>query len=169
MSHDAGAWPRQPARDCLGSPESMRNVVALATNSGELAKSRAAVALELIERAAEAIDGFEARANETEMRAMAIAREAIDKLSAAEARIQAGEAAHRQVLEEVTRRVETATEELKWAQARIAAVQLEAEAAAARATAAETRAGEAEAALRQLEQAIRTRLLRENALSLQAA
>jgi hypothetical protein len=162
MSQECTELPFEHMRDYLGaSSKEPLKVVDLGRKTAGQAKSRGAAALELVERAAEAINDIEARATETEARAVALARDAIEKLDAAEARIQVAEAAQRQVIEEATIRLRDATEELKRAEAHIDAAESEAAAAAARAQAAEAQAGEAEAALRNIEHAIRTKLLRE--------
>src|SRR5262249_47441087 len=84
MPQDPAQWLRGHMREHLARPasgEPPAKVVNL--------DRRGAAALELVYQAAEAINGIEERANETEARAKSLVRGAIEKLHAAEARIEA--------------------------------------------------------------------------------
>jgi hypothetical protein len=92
MSQDPSEPPRDHIRDPLAaSAAQLLTPRDLGANGTRPAKGREAAVLELVERAAQAVNEIEARAKETEERVMALAREAIEKLGAAEARIAAAQ------------------------------------------------------------------------------
>lgn len=162
MPQDSTQWLRGHMREHIArSADAPAKVVTFDRPAPSAPRTRGSAALELVHRAAEAIGDIEVRASETEERAKALVRGAIDKLNAAEARIEAAETARRDAIDETAARLAEAVEALKRAEARVAAAEAETLAAETRTQAAETRALEAETALRNIEHAIRTKLLRE--------
>src|ERR1043166_6206456 len=136
MPQDPALWLRGHMREHLSgaaTAETPAKVVSLDRPAAGAGRTRGAAALELVSRAAEAINDVEERANETEARAKSLVRGAIEKLHAAEARIEAAETARREVIDETAARLAEAVEALKRAEARVAAAEAEALAAETRA------------------------------------
>src|ERR1043166_4690876 len=135
MPQDPALWLRGHMREHLSgaTAETPAKVVSLDRPTAGAGRTRGAAALELVARAAEAINDVEERANETEARAKSLVRGAIEKLHAAEARIEAAETARREVIDETAARLAEAIEALKRAEARVAAAEAEALAAETRA------------------------------------
>ena len=90
MPQDSTQWLRGHMREHLARPASADAPVNVVNLAGA-PRPRGAAALDLVYKAAEAISDIEERANETEARAKSLVRGAIDKLHAAEARIEAAE------------------------------------------------------------------------------
>src|SRR5438445_129748 len=108
MPQDPAPWLRGHMSEHLArsaTPEPPANVVNLDRPAPGAARTRGAAALELVYQAAEAIGDIEERANETEARAKSLVRGAIDKLHAAEARIEAAENARREAMNETAARL----------------------------------------------------------------
>jgi chromosome segregation ATPase len=119
-------------------------------------------ALGLVQQAAEAIKGLEARAAEVEARAQSLAQDAIERLRNAESRIQALEAERSSFearMDAATHKILEADKALTRAESRIEGAEEQLFKAQLRAHGAETRASEAEKALLRIEDAIRTQLL----------
>ncbi len=126
-----------------------------------------ATALELVYKAAEVFTGMEDRAREIEASARSMCQSAVDRLLAAERRIEDAERARRDVIHDVGAKLQEASRALKQAQSRIDVAERQASAAEARALVAEAQAVEARRLLAQVEEAIRSRFLGE-ALGLDA-
>jgi len=122
-----------------------------------------ATALDLIYQAADMFTGIEKRARDIEANARAMCQNAVDKLVDSERRVQVAEQARRDVIQDVDRRLQEVALALSDAQARIEAADARAVAAEKRATAAEAEAQTARRLLTQVEDAIRSRLLGEEA------
>lgn len=136
--HDAGNVVRFPAASSRGS------------GSG---------ALDLIHQAAEMFAGIERRAHHIEANARAMCQNAVDKLMDAERRVKAAEAARRDVIADVDRRLQEVSKALAEAQARVETAETRAATAEVRALTAEAEAQTARRLLTQVEDAIRSRLL----------
>jgi hypothetical protein len=120
-------------------------------------------ALQLVYQLADVIRQKEDHAAETEARAQALVKRAIEELNHANARLRSGEIARDAVetdLNEASARIEEFEEVVKRIEVRISTAETQLSAAILRAETAETRAAEAENALRLLDDAIRTQLLR---------
>jgi chromosome segregation ATPase len=143
------AWLRQRGTtDHVGIIDQSDKIVQFPDAPARSPEDRGQEALELVYRAAEAIRGMEDRAR-------GIAEDAVEKLQAANHRIQALEGERRAA--EV--RIQEAEDALKRAASRIAAAEDRLAQAERIARAAEARATEAEKALIRIEDAVRTRLL----------
>ena len=136
------------------------NVLAFPPPSG---RDGGATAIDLIYQAAEMFTGIEHRARDIEANARAMCQNAVDKLVDSERRIQAAERARRDIIADVDRSLQEVALALSDAQARIDAANARAAAAEKRATAAEAEAQTARRLLTQVEDAIRSRLLGEDA------
>jgi hypothetical protein len=127
------------------------------------AQDGSATALDLIYRAAEMFAGVESRARDIEANARAMCQSAVDKLLDAERRVQAAERARQDIISDVDRRLQDVAIALSDAQERIDAANARTAAAEARATTAEAEAQTARRLLAKVEDAIRSRLLGEDA------
>jgi alkylation response protein AidB-like acyl-CoA dehydrogenase len=124
MPQDPSQWLRGHMREHLARPaDAPAKVVTFDRPAPGAPRTRGTAALELVQRAAEAISDIEERANDTEERAKSLVRGAIEKLNAAEARIEAAESARREAIDETAARLAEAVEALKRAEARVAAAE----------------------------------------------
>jgi hypothetical protein len=119
-------------------------------------------ALNLVYQAAEVFRSIEDRAQETEARAQALCKGALERLKLAEMRTEAAERARREFMTEAECKLQDASRALKQAQSRIEAAEDRLTAVEFRAQAAEAEAREAKQALALVEEAIRRRLLCAN-------
>jgi chromosome segregation ATPase len=120
-------------------------------------------AFQLVYQLADVIRQNEDHAAETEARAQALVKRAIEELHLADTRVRSAEIARNAAeadLNETHVRVEEFERTLEHMQGRICTAETQLSAAILRAETAETRAAEATKALRLLEDAIRTQLLR---------
>jgi hypothetical protein len=116
-------------------------------------------ALNLVYQAAEVFRSMEDHARETEARAQALCKSAMERLKLAEMRTEAAERAQRELITEAECKLQDASRPLTQAQSRIEAAEDRLTAVEFRAQAAEAEAGEAKQALALVEEAIRRRLL----------
>jgi DNA repair ATPase RecN len=116
-------------------------------------------ALNLVYQAAEVFRGIEDQAQETEARALALCKSALERLKLVETRIEAVEQARRELITEAECKLQDASRALTQAQSRIEAAEDRLTAVEFRAQAAEADAREAKQALALVEEAIRRRLL----------
>lgn len=143
-----------------------RNLRALA-DSGEnvLSFARQSIpdsgetALNLVYQAADVFRGIQDKAQETETRAQALCKSAMERLKLAEMRTEAAERARRELIVEAECKLQDASRALTQAQSRIEAAEDRLTAVEFRAHAAEAEAREAKQALALVEEAIRRRLL----------
>jgi hypothetical protein len=119
-------------------------------------------ALNLVYQAADVFRGIEDRAQQTEARAQALCKSAMDRLKLAEMRTEAAERARREVVIEAESKLQDASRALTQAQSRFEETVDRLTAAEFRAQAAEADAREAKQALALVEEAIRRRLLCAN-------
>jgi alanyl-tRNA synthetase len=118
-----------------------------------------ATALNLVHQAAEIFSSIENHARETEARAQSLCKSAVERLKAAEKRIEIAERARLEIINEADCKLQEAAIALKDAQSRIVAAEDKLTAVEFRAQAAELEAREAKQALALVEEAIRRRLL----------
>ena len=116
-------------------------------------------ALNLVYQAAEVFRSIEDHAQETEARAQALCKSAVERLKLAEKRTEAAERARRELITEAECKLQDAFRALTQAQSRIEAAEDRLTAVEFRAQAAEAEAREAKQALALVEEAIRRRLL----------
>ena len=116
-------------------------------------------ALNLVYQAAEVFRGIQDKAQETETRAQALCKSAMERLKLAEMRTEAAERARRELIVEAECKLQDASRALTQAQSRIEAAEDRLTAMEFRAQAAEAEAREAKQALALVEEAIRRRLL----------
>lgn len=116
-------------------------------------------ALNLVYQAAEVFRSIEDQAKETEARAQALCKSALERLKLAEMRTEAAERARRELITEAECKLQDASRALTQAQSRIEAAEDWLTAVEFRAQAAEAEAREAKQALALVEEAIRRRLL----------
>ena len=116
-------------------------------------------ALNLVAQAAKVFRSIEDHAQDTEARAQALCKSAIERLKLAEIRTEAAERARRELITEAECKLQDASRALTLAQSRIEAAEDRLTAAEFRAQAAEAEAREAKQALALVEEAIRRRLL----------
>ena len=116
-------------------------------------------ALNLVYQAAEVFRSIEDQAEETEARAQALCKSALERLKLAEMRTEAAERARRELITEAECKLQDASRALAQAQSRIEAAEDRLTAVEFRAQAAEAEAREAKQALALVEEAIRQRLL----------
>lgn len=116
-------------------------------------------ALNLVYQAAEVFRCIEDQAQETEARAQALCKSALERLKLAEMRTEAAERARRELLTEAECKLQDASRALTQAQSRIEAAEDRLTEVEFRAQAAEAEAREAKQALALVEEAIRRRLL----------
>ena len=116
-------------------------------------------ALNLVYQAAEVFRSIEDQAKETEARAQALCKSALERLKLAEMRTEAAERARRELITEAECKLQDASRALTQAQSRIEATEDRLTAVEFRAQAAEAEAREAKQALALVEEAIRRRLL----------
>ena len=116
-------------------------------------------ALNLVYQAAEVFRSMEDHARETEARAQALCKSAMERLKLAEMRTEAAERARRELITEAECKLQDASRALTQAQSRIEAAEDRLTAVEFRAQAAEAEAREAKQALALVEEAIRRRLL----------
>jgi hypothetical protein len=135
------------------------NILSFAPSS---ASNRAETALDLVYRAAEVFSSIEDHARETEARAEALCKGAVEKLRLAEERIEAADRERREIIRAANCKLQDASRALNEAQSRIAAAEDQVTAAESRAQAAEAEALEARQELALVEEAIRRRLLCAN-------
>ena len=119
-------------------------------------------ALNLVYQAAEVFRSIEDHALETEARAQALCKTALERLKLAEKRTEAAEQARRELVTEAECKLQDASRALRQAQSRIEASEDRLTAVEFRAQAAEAEAREAKQALALVEEAIRRRLLCAN-------
>jgi hypothetical protein len=119
-------------------------------------------ALNLVYQAAEVFRGMEDRAQETEARAQALCKSAMERLSLAEMRTEAAERAQRELITGAECKLQDASRALRQAQSRLEEAEDRLTAVEFRAQAAEAEAREAKQALALVEEAIRRRLLCAN-------
>jgi len=143
-------------RNLRALADSGENVLSLARqsipDSGE-------TALNLVYQAAEVFRGIQDKAQETETRAQALCKSAMERLKLAEMRTEAAERARRELIAEAECKLQDASRALTQAQSRIEAAEDRLTAVEFRAQAAEAEAREAKQALALVEEAIRRRLL----------
>jgi hypothetical protein len=120
-------------------------------------------ALDLVYQAADVFRSIEDRAQQTEARAHALCKSAMERLKLAEMRAEAAERARREVMVEAECKLQDASRALTQAQSRFEETVDRLTAAEFRAQAAEADAREAKQALALVEEAIRRRLLCANA------
>ena len=118
-----------------------------------------ATALNLVYQAAEVFRGMEDHARETEARAQSLCKSAVERLKAAEKRIEIAERARLEIINEADCKLQDASRALKQAQSRIVSAEDQLTAVEFRAQAAEAEAREAKQSLALVEEAIRRRLL----------
>ena len=123
------------------------------------AKAVGADALELVYHAADIFNGIEKNARETEARAHAMCKSAVERLKLAEQRTESAEHSLREVVADADRKLADASRILTEIEQRIMAAEDKAAAAEIRAHVAETEAREARQSLALVEDAIRRRLL----------
>jgi hypothetical protein len=116
-------------------------------------------ALNLVYQAAEIFINMEDYARETEARAQSLCKSAVERLKAAEKRIEIAERARLEIINEADCKLQDASRALKQAQSRIVSAEDQLTAVEFRAQAAEAEAREAKQALALVEEAIRRRLL----------
>jgi hypothetical protein len=116
-------------------------------------------ALNLVYQAAEIFSNMEDYARETEARAQSLCKSAVERLKAAEKRIEIAERARLEIINEADCKLQDASRALKQAQSRIVSAEDQLTAVEFRAQAAEAEAREAKQALALVEEAIRRRLL----------
>jgi hypothetical protein len=132
-----------------------------------------AAALDLVYQAAELIGNVDNYAAERQARAETLARQAIEKLKIADARVLSAEtevrAANAEIKEfsermekEISIRMQEVEKLMEQANSSMAAAEAQLSAAEQRARNAEVRANEAESALRRVEEALRTQILQKN-------
>lgn len=121
-----------------------------------------ATALNLVYQAADVFRSIEDRAQQTEARARALCKSAMDRLKFAEMRTEAAERARRELVIEAECKLQDASRALTQAQSRFEATEDRLTAAEFRAQAAEAEARETKQALALIEEAIRRRLLCAN-------
>src|ERR1700686_1459261 len=119
-------------------------------------------ALNLVYQAAEVFRSMEDHARETEARAQALCKSAMERLKLAEMRTEAAERAQRELITEAECKLQDASRALNQAQSRIQATEDRLTAMEFRAQAAEAEARESKQALALVEEAIRRRLLCAN-------
>ena len=119
-------------------------------------------ALSLVHQAADIFRSIEARAQQTEARAQALCKSAMDRVKRAELRTEAAERGQRDVVIEAEAKLQDASRALAQAQSRYEATADRLTAAEFRAQAAEAEARETRQALALVEEAIRRRLLCAN-------
>jgi len=120
------------------------------------------IALNLVYQAAEVFRSMEDHARETEARAQALCKSALERLKLAEMRTEAAEQARRELITEAECKLQDASRALTQAQSRIEATEDRLTAVEFHAQAAEAEAREAKQALALVEEAIRRRLLCAN-------
>jgi hypothetical protein len=118
-----------------------------------------ATALNLVYQAAEVFSNIEDHARETEARAQALCKAAVERLWHAETRIETAERAQREIIADAGCKLQDASRALTQAELRISAAEDKATVAEVRAQIAEAEAREAKQALALVEEAIRRRLL----------
>jgi hypothetical protein len=123
------------------------------------ASDHGATALNLVYQAAEVFSGMEEHARETEARAKALCKGAVEKLQFAENCIEIAERARRDVINDAGCKLQDASKALQQAQARISAAEDKVTALEFRAQAAEAQLRDAKQTLLLVEDAIRKRLL----------
>jgi hypothetical protein len=119
----------------------------------------ASVALDLVYQAAEMFRDLQDGARETEARAHSLCRAASEKLRIAEARAEAAEQAHRELLLTADQKLQDASRALAQAQSNIGAQEEKLLATEFRAQKAEAEVRDVKRALALVEEAIRKRLL----------
>jgi hypothetical protein len=124
-----------------------------------LAPDNGTTALNLVYQAAEVFRSMEDHAQETEARAQALCKSAMERLKLAEIRTEAAERARLELVAEAECKLQAASRALTQAQSRIEAAEDRLTAVEFRAQAAEAEAREAKQALALVEEAIRRRLL----------
>ena len=124
-------------------------------SANNLTKSPGAAAIELVNQAAERIRNVDDYAAERQVRAEALATQAIEKLKIAHVRVQSAD----RLKTEYSVKIQHVEKLLERASSRISAVEAQLVAAKERAKTAEMRANEAENALKHIEEALRTRIL----------
>jgi hypothetical protein len=120
---------------------------------------RGETALNLVYQAAEVFRSIEDQAQETEARAQALCKSALERLKLAELRTEAAERARRELITDAECKLQDASRALTQAHSRIEAAEDRLTAVEFRAQAAEAEAREAKQALALVEEAIRRRLL----------
>jgi hypothetical protein len=123
------------------------------------AKDYGTTALGLVHQAAEIFNGIENHARETEARAQSLCESFAEKLRLAEKQRDAAERARREVVNELTGKLQDVSRALQQAQSPIVAAEDIAVAAEFRAQAAEAQLYKADRELAAVEEAIRKRLL----------
>jgi SMC interacting uncharacterized protein involved in chromosome segregation len=118
-----------------------------------------ATALGLVDQAAEIFSGIEDHARQTEARAQALCKAAVERLRDAEMRIESAARNQREIIANADCKLEDASRALAQAELRISAAEDKATALEVRAQIAEAEACEAMQALALVEEAIRRRLL----------
>jgi hypothetical protein len=127
--------------------------------AGSSAPACGATALGLVYQAAEVFSGIEDRARETEARAQAMCKSAVERLRHAEQQLETAERARCEIIADAGSKLQDASKALADAERRIIAAEDKATAAEVRAGIAEAEAREAKQALALIEEAIRRRLL----------
>jgi chromosome segregation ATPase len=119
-------------------------------------------ALDLVCQAAEIIRNNDDYASEKQARAETLAKQAIEELKIAHARVRSAESERRAAeaeIKELSVRVQEVEKAMERATSHVAAAETQLAAAEQRTRTSEMRANEAENALRRIEEAIRTRIL----------
>ena len=120
------------------------------------------MAISLVYQAAEVFSDIEDNARETEARAKAMCKAAVERLQFADSRIETAERSRSEIIVDASSKLQDASRALTQAERRITAAEDKAIAAEVRAQVAETEAREAKQALALVEEAIRRRLLSVN-------
>jgi chromosome segregation ATPase len=157
-------WLREHMRDHIGNHsalDSAENVLSLRRPPNSETSPGAAV-LNLIYQAADLIRDVDDYAAERQARAETLAKQAIEKVEIAEARVQSAESgrlAAEAETKEFSDRLQEVEKVMEQTASCIAATEAQLSAAEQRARTAEMRADEAEDALKRIEEAIRTQIL----------
>ena len=127
-----------------------------------LAPDKGAIALDLVNQAADVFRSMEEHARETEARAQSLCSSALERLRLAEMRVEAAERAQRELIITAERKLQHACRALEQARSCIEAQKDKLTALELRAEVAEADARQAKEALALVEEAIRKRLLCAN-------
>jgi hypothetical protein len=165
-------WLREHMRDHIANYstlDSAENILSFG-HPPNPARNPGAAALDLVYQAAELIRDLDNSAAEIQARAETLAKQAIEKLKIADARVLsaesgrlAAEAKIKELMDRVEQEVNVRLQEvekvMEQTASRMAAAEAQRSAAEQRARTGEMRANEAENALKRIEEAIRTRIL----------
>jgi hypothetical protein len=157
-------WLREHMRDHIANTsvvDSAENIFSF-RRPPYSAKNPGAAALDLVYQAAELIRNVDDHAAERQARAETLAKQAIEELKIAHARVRSAESERRAAeaeIKELSVRVQEVEKAMERATSHMATAETQLSAAEQRTRTSEMRANEAENALRRIEEAIRTRIL----------